>query len=271
MSLKDTAQSILVHVQDIVSAVEEMGGTYEGAKNLENTPAAIKTITGGGGGGDIPDTPSSISDIKLMLNAGKDLPIGTEIPDTWGGHSNPLIVGHNTTIGGKKAVGLLRKYAEGYGTVFNTTASNVNYVGSSIYNYLQGDYLNSCSNELKAIISETSVPYYNGSSMQQVSGKWFLFSAYEVCNQGKQGTQGYEGEMWEYWKNKTGLSNPDTTGNNSGRIVNNTSNQAQIWWLRSRYSANSVCIVFTAGAISASEASNETTMSVLPACYVIAD
>lgn len=216
-----------------------------------------------------PAIPNTLDELKQALNEGKDIEIGTEIEDTWDGESNPLIVGTNTTINGAKAVGLLRKYAI-KGVTFNTS-NNISYINSNIHKYLQGDYLENCSDELKAIISEASVPYYNGSSNVGVQGKWFLFSEAEVLANLAKIT---EGSAWDYWKEKTGLSSPNSNSN-AGRVVTNNSGAAQRYWLRTRYVASAggatgVCMIDPDG----SEKYVDPTYSnnyILPFCYVTAD
>lgn len=167
-----------------------------------------------------PPTPpaKTLAGLKAALNNGTaqtDYPIGTEIEDTVSGRlgDHTLIVGTYRTMGGKQAVGLFRKYSFTW-SQFNTTADDISYPNSKILSELNGTYLSQCSQELRDVISEVSVPWYNGSSIQQVSAKWHLFSGRELGLTYNPG----EGEMWEYWKQQTGLSSPSDE-ENSGRII----------------------------------------------------
>lgn len=268
-SLKETAASLYENIANAYTALEENGYYLPEQKNAENLAGTIRRefkppID--------PENPT-FNMIKLALlydNPAEYLPIGTEIPDTWNGQSNPLIIGTYKTINNKKAAGLVRKYVEPTSRAFG---SNVNYQTSTILTYLNSTYLNACSEELKAVISETAAQWYNGTSIIEVPGKWHLLSGIEVYGTKNTG----EGVAWEYWKNKIGTSNPaDSPMGNTGRSVADRNGNASYWWLRSQYSSSYVCIVNPDGYInrfrdpnSYSEPSK--TSGVLPQCYIIAD
>lgn len=192
-------------------------------------------------------------------------PVGTEIPDTYDGQSNPLIVAqyldnsNNSSYGGAEGVILVRKYVEPTSQTFNISP---NYIESDISIFLNGTYLNNCSTNLKSILSQISIPYYDGNSMSPISTNWFLMSSAEMMS-----NRGYSGEgiAWQYWKDKTGLTSPDYTAN-AGRIMTDFNGIAQGLWLRSRYNESSVCYTTDAGLISYSIPTNS--FGVLPACFI---
>lgn len=244
-----------------------MGGDTSKPHNLQNLAEAIRSIPTGPLP---PGVPTSLAELKEMVNKGREIVVGTEIPDDYAGQSNPLIVAqnlnssNNEAYGGAEGVILVRKYVEPTSQVFG---SSVEYSTSTIKNFLDTTYLNNCSDTLKSIIADISVQYYNGSSKTMVAGKWFLMSAYEVCNRGNLGTNGYEGVMWDLWKQRTGLSSPDAMNlYNSGRIMRDRNGTARYVWLRSRYSSSNVCCVNLNGDVG-SDPSNDS-IGVLPACFI---
>lgn len=215
-----------------------------------------------------PSNPT-LTGLKAALDAGDytAFPAGTEIPDTYNGQSNPLIVAqyldetNNSAYYNSNGVVLVRKYVE---PIEQTFGSNVNYITSAIIAFLDTTYYNNCSEELKSTISNFGVPYYTGTQMEKVTGKWFLMSAYEVCNKGN---GPYEGVMWDYWKQKTGLSSPDALGTaNTGRIMKDRNEATQTVWLRSRYSDAYVCYVFHNGDVN--DSPRGLARGVLPACFI---
>lgn len=92
--------------------LEELGATMPEHKNLENLGATIDSLAS--------YEPGSLPDFKRHLDDGTAqdaFPVGTEIPDTWDGKDNPLIVGtyqYHTNDDGElfMAAGLLRKFVE---------------------------------------------------------------------------------------------------------------------------------------------------------------
>lgn len=268
--IRNTIQSMYNHNKLCWDAIDEMGGDTSAPHNLQNLAEAILSIPTG------PAVPKSLEELKQMVNRGREIVVGTEIPDVYDGHSNPLIVAqnlnptNNSAYDGVEGVILVRKYTEAYGQQFNPSTST-NYITSAIKSFLDNEYLNRCNETLRNIISQINIPYYNGSSMTQVASKWFLLSAYEVCNKGELGTISYEGIMLDYWKNKTGLSSPDNMQTaNSGRVVNDTSNKAQNWWLRTLVKTSRIAAVTSTGSIN-NILPNYTNYAVLPACFIAKD
>lgn len=193
-------------------------------------------------------------------------PVGTEIEDTWDGNDNPLIVAqyldstNNTSYGGAEGVVLVRKYVEPTSKQFNASG-NMGYWTSDIKNYLDGEYLENCSDTLKSLVSTIDVPY----STSPVTSKFFLMSDTEICGAGYDSIT--EGIMLDYWKEQTGFTTPNNTAN-AGRIVRDRSGAAQYVWLRSGTTATSraVCYLTIDGSITNGASSGS--LGVLPACFI---
>lgn len=257
-------QDTATFIKNAWDAVEEMGGDVPAQnKNLANLMAGIASIPQG------PAVPTSLAELKKMVRAGREIVIGTEIPDMYAGNSNPLIVAHNLndgnngSYGGAKGVLLVRKYVEPTFQEFNSSSSNVNYDSSTILTFLNNEYLEKCSEELRSIISEVGIPYYNGSTIAYINGKWHLMSGIEVCGTNNSG----EGQMWDIWKERTGLVSANN-GTNSGRIGKDRNGNTQYWWLRSRGSSSYICGVYINGSISTNDLGPSRSNGVLPACFI---
>lgn len=269
MSIADKLSSMATHLQDAYKALNDKGATIPAQKNMANLAEAILSIPG-----IAPPEPNSLGDLKAQLEAGTaaaNFPIGTEIEDIWNGSSNPLIVGTYQTINGKSAVGLVRKFVAPNEQQFGNSAT---YTTSTIFTYLQGDYLNKCSDELKSVISESTVNYmaaYTG-SLDQAKGKWHLLSGVEVYGTKNAG----EGQAWEYWEQKAGVSAP-TDHYCDGRVGYDASGKSVRYWLRSIYDKSDSSRVWTItdttamlpGALQGMKVTDK--YGVLPFCYVIAD
>lgn len=207
----------------------------------------------------------TVSKLKETLNKGIAelyFPVGTEISDTYNDTNSPLIVGTYQTIDGKLAVGLVRKYAT---SSTQTYGNDANYRTSQVFEFLNNEYLGKCSEELRGAISTSQVPWYDGSSMQQVPGKWHLLSGIEVYGTDNSG----EGEPWIYFKNRSTLAQPGN-GADSGRAVTRDSGATTNYYLRTRTSNTSVESVASTGAITSITVPSQT-RSLLPICYIIQD
>lgn len=237
--------------------------------NLANLVGAVDSIP-----------TNTLAGLKAALKNGtaqEKFPIGHEIPDTYAGNSNPLIVAqyldntNNSAYGGAVGVILIRKYVEPIAQEFG----RVSYIGgsmtpqSAIKTFLETTYLNNCSDTTKSLISNIDIPYWYDNSTYSVPSTWFLMSAREVMSVAIVSKQ-VEGIGWQYWKDKTGLSAPDQNSN-PGRIVTNRSGTAQYWWLRSIYSTrqSTVCLVHAGGSTYYGSPSDK--RGVLPACFISKD
>lgn len=219
-------------------------------------------------------TTPTLAGLKRALNAGnaaEKYPIGTEIPDTWNGNDNPLIVAHYTNIElsdgtTKPGAYLVRKYVD---PTYQAFGSNANYSSSTVKSYLDNAYFAACSDEAKETVSEIQVPCYNGSTIAPFPSKFFLMSATNVLAV----LIGGEGEPWDYWKQKTGLSGNGMIGYsasaNTGRVVKNRNGVSQYAWLRSRYDSTHAYLIQNGGDAGWDSTSNG--RGVLPACAVVAD
>lgn len=256
-------------VKDAWNAVDEVGGDIPPNKNLANLPEGIASVPTG------PVSPKSLEQLKRLIDQGREIAVGAEIPDTWNGNDNPLIVAqnlnptNNSSYSGAVGVILIRKYVDPISQRFSPIGSSgVDYTTSMVRDYLDNDYLSSCSDDLRGMLSNINVPYYNGSAVTQLSSKWFLMSDYEVCSNRSAAATGsnVEGIMWQYWKDQTGLSAPNS-GANDGRILRDNTNTARPSWLRTRYNnASSVCNTSNNGSVNFNDA--VTYLGVLPACFI---
>lgn len=226
----------------------------------------------GGGGDDTlwnPDAPT-LEGLKYAIDNDIDVAVGTEIPDTWNGNDNPLIVAqkldssNNSSYGGAEGIICIRKYPEPFNQKFSpsVTGDGWDYRTSTIKTLLDGEYYNNCTDELKAIISEIKIPYYV-TSVLSITCKWFLMSTYEVCATAT--GAGNEGIMWDYWKQKTGLTSPNSAANDGRKVLQRGSESGSVLWLRTRSSSN-VHEILSSGAISNTYPNS--TMGVLPACFI---
>lgn len=196
--------------------------------------------------------PSSfdLAGLKEALNSGTAdtfFPIGTGIPDTYNGQSNPLIVvayldGTNNSYkdtNGNNVTGVIlqRSFVTDKGQKWDNSSNN-NYGASTVNSFLNGTYLSRCSTELQNVIMQIRVPVVTSSGATTVNAKVFLPSIEEVYgNAGATYAPGYgkEGSYFPYWKEKTGFSSPSNSSD-GGRIMreNSASGSAIMWWLRSR-------------------------------------
>lgn len=259
MSLKDTVASIETHLTEAYNVLEEKGADISEQKNIENLAATILTISAGG--------KSTLTALKQAVNKGTAstvFPVGTEIPDTYAGNDNPLIVAqyldssNNSAYGGAEGVILVRKYVEPTAQLFGFTPA---YNTSIIKNFLDTTYYDNSSDELKAMVADITIPF----SSSPVAAKWFIMSDTEICASGYDGVP--EGIMWDYWKEKTGLTSPNNNAN-TGRVVKDRSGANQNIWLRSiASSANTkVCFMGTNGLVYFAAPNDK--YGVLPACLI---
>lgn len=214
---------------------------------------------------------NTLSGLKMALNSGQAeslFPVGTELPDTYANNDNPLIVGIYENINGKTRVGLVRKYVEPTSQIFNSSR-DADYRTSPILNFLQTTYLNNCSDELKFVVAEASIPYYPGSGSEvQVSSKWHLLSVTNVMGNNTVKANA-EQPIWPYWQQVTGLSSANNSAN-AGRVKTDRSGAAWHWWLRSWTDSSTVCAVNTNGSIG-TYSNPATSDGVLPICYIVQD
>lgn len=197
---------------------------------------------------------SAIAQFKASVNAGTastDFPIGTEIEDTYGGESNPLIVAqyldssNNSVYSGAEGAILIRKYA----VAQSVYGSEDNYDTSTVKNYLSNDYYTGCSTDLQNAMNLISLPSsYGSNQLSTVQAKAFLMSENEIGSKGA--VNWSTGNMFDYWKEKTGLSTPGAWNTaNAGRIVKNTSGTNVECWLRGGYNSTYAFVVTATGAV----------------------
>lgn len=219
-----------------------------------------------------PSGDGTLADLKLALSADNPAeyyPVGTEIEDTYDGQSNPLIVAqyldstNNEKYDGAEGVILIRKFVVGYGQRFGGTSSDVYYNTSTIKDWLDTTYYDSCSDELKKVVAEINIPLDNST----IKSRMFAMDEIEVC--ANRSLIYGAGIMWDYWKQKTGLTSLNSKSNN-GRIMRDGIGDARAIWLRTRNTSSQVCYVDKYGAVDA-HSPTSSQCGVLPACFIAKD
>lgn len=267
-----TIASDLTRIRDakvaIRQAIIDKGVDVPETELMDTYHEYIDQISGRPSG---PTGDGTFADLTLALstdNPAKYYPIGTEIPDTYNGNDNPLIVAqyldstNNSAYGGAEGVILVRKYVEPVSVQWSSSKYDSLYANSGIASYLATTYLDNCSDEIKDLLSDITIQcYYNANK----TVKWFLMSHTEIMSSLGNGTQGI---AWDLWKQRTGLSSPSFS-QNSGRVIKNLSDTAVVWWLRS-YSSGVICTAAN-GASTYVEDPRNPIAGVLPACFVSKD
>lgn len=219
----------------------------------------------------VPLIPTSLAELKQSLNAGKDIPVGTEIPDKFNGVDSPWIVGTNTTVTlvdgtQKRAVGLFRKYVYAANTGAARVQGSFIYNTTPLYTYFKNTYYNMCSDEAKAMMANVKIYQYNNISNDTCDAIVFPLSI-EQCgaiNTFGQYNKPIADTKWEYF-------NDHTAG---AKISDSDVNYAE-YWLRNatggdyNYSWDGSTYVFGNGLERAG--SYSTRSGIRAACYVVAD
>lgn len=268
MTIATELQRIIDAKAAIKAAIIEKGVDVPDTEKLDVYHEYIDQITGGGGSWN-PDNPT----LEGLIDAVKKGMIpedGIEIPDTYDGNNSPLIVAQvldgspsaYKDASGKDAKGvvLIRKFVE---PTSQTFGSSVRYNESAVFDMLNGTYYNNCSEMLRSAISDISVPYYDGSSINTVTGLWHIPSGIEVGATYNDG----EGVFWELFKQITGLSSASNSSVR-GRIFNNRAGAAKNYWLRSRMSGSYVGYVNGATGNIITSAAPTVSNGVLPFCFI---
>lgn len=231
MCIADRVRSMASHLRAAYASVATRGGDLPAQLNLANLAAGVESIPTG------PVAPKSLAELKAALKAGRAIAVGAEIPDTYNGNSNPLIVyqqldnSNNSAYGGAAGVLLGRKYIEPVEQVFSLSNNGL-YNSATIRNFLQTTYYENCSDELKSIINDINISWWNGSSMLSITSKWFLLSNVELCMGSGNNN---EGMMLDYWKQKTGQTSPQFSGDrNYGRTLADRNGTVKQYWTRTK-------------------------------------
>lgn len=231
------------------------------------------------GGGYDPDI-STLDNLKKAVRAGdySTYPLGTEIPDKIGDVDAPWIVvhyGEATLPDGSTTTGayLHRKYTSRTGVVWSPYYTA--YSTSSVKEYLDGAYLDGCSQDLKDAITEIKIKCVFGSAStapQEINAKVFLPSCSELWGVPATYSSGQEGQAWDYYKNGVGTPTAaaGATTPATVRVKNDgTSSQEKIWWTRTLYtgSNNYVNVIWNGGRVGQAGASDSTNR-IAPACFI---
>lgn len=204
MSTAEEIAKSAEYIRASYRAVSARGGGITGNKNLANLRAAVESI---------PTSP--LVSLKMALRngtAGNKFPLLSEIDDVCEGYSNPWIVGHyGRGYGtGGSGVYLFRKYTT-MSSVSWATYNFETFADGDIQRFLENTYPSLCSEEIRSLASEISLPYRISGGQAEIKTKFFINSPLEMM-----GGMGY-GEPWDGWKKKTGLSSSSTLAN-EGRV-----------------------------------------------------
>lgn len=192
-----------------------------------------------------------LSDLKEALNNGTaetSFPVGTEIYDTTDGTYDPFIVvqylndDNNATYGGATGVLLQRKYATDNTIVFNS-ANNTIFGQSELLSYLNGEYFNKCSSDVKNLASEISVRSFVNGKTYDANTKVFVPSVTEIQASTPSSTMP---PSWQYYSDR--ISTP-TAGIDSDRVFKSTTSGAVDVWLRDGVSDTDVYYIYNNGAV----------------------
>lgn len=258
MTIAEELKRIIDAKADIKSAILEKGVTVPDDTLLDQYYLYIDQI------GESPVAPNDLPAFKKALTDGtarEKYPVGTLLEDTYNGVSNPMIVGqyldstNNSKYYGAVGAILIRKYVEPSAMQYGTTTA---YNTSGLRSFLGSDYLDNCSNEMKAVISDIDIV----AGITRLTDKWFAMSDTELYSN-RSSTS--EGIAFDYWKKATGLSSPSYAAN-SGRIVTDRNGVAYVAWTRSLYSTREVCGIDFNGMIGYNAPSQA--YGVLPACFI---
>lgn len=185
--------------------------------DFKNTPITKDTVLRA-----VWDCDSQLTKLKKALNTGNAeelFPVGTMISDTWNDVEAPLVVmqylneTNSNLYGGVNGVILMRHNITDY-----TSSQKLWAEGQPIKNYLDSEYLEACSGDMKKYISpikiRTNLTYNSTTPANEreyimVDSLWFPPSVKEMyCRIGNT-TTGIantpdEGIAWDYWKAKFG-------------------------------------------------------------------
>lgn len=203
-------------------------------------------------GGSYPEGP--LGDFKRAIDDGSAFtkyPPGTEFEDEYGGVSNPLIVAHyydgNGSYGSKAGAMLMRKYM----VTDMAPGTYNNYPNTDVATWLNsgissGKYRGACSSALNSIVSDVSVPYWDGTATISFTAGVWLMSTTEICGTGVD--THLEGEIFDYFKERIGT--PVQSANNYRKFASQSDPSTYVnWWLRSIGNASYRTIVLANGSI----------------------
>lgn len=178
--------------------------------------------------------------------AESEYPAGTAVGD-WT-VANYLKSSNNSSYGGAEgAILILTKP-----TVLSQFGTGQGYVGSTQKSYLDNEFANTQPDDVKDNVSELSIPCYDGSTIQNVTCKWFAPSATELYSNS---TSYQEGVAFAYFANMGGSS--PTKNGIYGRAGQNGGKWSQgMYWSRSS-NAEGAYMINVLGAMDNQEFSEE--------------
>lgn len=262
------------HVRAAYTKLEDMGATMPAQKNLQNLAITIRSLPTG------PQGPSAdnplLEDLKEVLasdDPASIYPVGIEIPDTWNGEDNPLIVAqylnssNNTLYNGAEGVILIRKYIAPTDIQWKTASEGANpqYPYANLAKYLNGEYLNKCSDTLKSIISPIAYTY--GHTDVTAVTTYIATQTFVAPSMTEVGAaNNYGGIFFDYFKQAMNTTTIIASAN-MGRAFQKLDKTYGVYWLRTNGGQYYAYTIGPTGAVS-SMTTSENKNGVLPWCFV---
>lgn len=241
MALNGTIQSVEQHLKNCWQKIEDKGGDLPAQLNLANLAQAIEDLPSG------PIGYGTYGELQKAIRNGtaqEKFPVGTEIPDTYGGADLPSIIVNYEIV--KDKVGnehpgaiLCKKYLipvpENATVVYSNVYEVTGYPGSTLANYM-GTILDACSDELQSALQEVQIPCMIKDSvaaatyhLEYLTAKLFAPSASQLCAS----YQPQEGEAWQYLRNIGNLPTGTVNTAFAARIFNTVGGGASMrYWTR---------------------------------------
>lgn len=233
---------------------------------IEDYPGYITQIVSGGGGYD-PDNPT-LEGLKAALDAGDytAFPPNTPIPDKYGDTDINWVVGHYGTAtmsDGTTKEGVYLFKDRALDTQMTLTNSHPYTNTSTIPTYLNDTYFPGCSETLKSLVGEISLPVATNKTSPN---KLWLMSLGEMMVVEPTEANG-GGVPWDAWKIRTGLTSP-SIDNNVGRVISRQNGTVTTWWPRMSDSSMYWGIMNTAGGYAQQRLQYSLASWLLPACFI---
>lgn len=213
----------------------------------------------------------TLTALKDALDNGKAqtlFPIGTKIQDTYDGDTITWVVASYNTA--TLATGTSRPgvYLCSPTSISNRLGYNsFDYGQSTINSYLNGEFLEACSDELRENAATIAVPYRDNVGNKTVGAKVWIPSATEVYGT-KAKSDAVEGQPWWYWGQRSRLLQT-SDANNSYRLVKTPTGTADTVWLRSfGRGGNYLDVINSAGAIVSYQGSFSVAFGITPAFFI---
>lgn len=263
MSVQDELQRLVEAKASMRQSIINKGVEVPEDVMIEDLPEYVAQIETGG---DYDPENPTLEGLKNALDAGDygAFAPNTLIPDKVGDTDINWVIGHYGTATMSDGTSMDGVY------LFKDKALSTNMAfGSSPYfdespinTWLNNTYLSTCSETLKNLVGEISVPVYTS---RTANAKLWLMSVAEIMAEEPTVNNG-GGVAWDAWKIRTGLSSPSATGN-TGRKIENEADTLVYWWTRSYQNWNTAFYVQNNGVVSNGNALS-TKYGVVPALFI---